>query len=157
MPRRDRKIQKREVEADPVYDSKLVTRLINKIMEDGKKMTAERIVYDAFDIIGNMTDEDPMIIFDNAIKNVRPRLEVRPRRVGGATFQVPMEVDKERSIALALRWIKESTLARREYQMEERLANELLDASNYSGGAFEKRESVHKMAEANRAFAHYRW
>ncbi len=109
MPRRDRKIQKREVEADPVYDSKLVTRLINKIMEEGKKMTAERIVYDSFDIIGNMTDEDPMIIFDNAIKNVRPRLEVRPRRVGGATFQVPMEVDKERSIALAgnTRWKKD--------------------------------------------------
>ncbi len=157
MPRRDRKIQKREVEADPVYDSKLVTRLINKIMEDGKKITAERIVYNALDIIENMTDEDPMIIFDNAIKNIRPRLEVRPRRVGGATFQVPMEVDKKRSLALALRWLKEAANARREYQMEERLANELLDASNYSGGAFQKRENVHKMAEANRAFAHYRW
>ena len=157
MPRRGKVLDKHELKADPVYDSKLVARLINKIMLDGKKSVAERIVYNALDIIAGKTKEDPMVIFENAIKNVRPRLEVRPRRVGGATFQVPMEVDKKRSLALALRWITEAAEDRREYKMQERLANELLDASNHSGSAFTKRENVHKMAEANRAFAHYRW
>jgi len=157
MPRRSTQVEERTVERDPVYESKLVTRLINSIMSRGKKSLAERIVYDAFDIIEDRTGEDPLEIFDRAVDNCRPKLEVRPRRVGGATFQVPMEVDKPRSISLALRWIREAAEDRSEYNVEDRLANELLDASNYSGGAFNKRESVHQMAEANRAFAHYRW
>ncbi len=157
MPRRQTSFNRIPVEPDPVYDSKMVTRFINKIMEDGKKAVAERIVYEAFDIIGEKTDEDPLMIFENAIDNVRPRLEVRPRRVGGATFQVPMEVDRDRSLALSIRWLQEAAKNRRERSMESRVANEILDASNYSGAAFEKRENVHKMAEANRAFAHYRW
>jgi small subunit ribosomal protein S7 len=132
-------------------------RLINKIMEDGKKGLAEKIVYDAFDIVGDKTGETPTMIFENAVDNVQPKLEVRPRRVGGATFQVPMEVDETRGISLALRWIVEAAENRNERNAEDRLANELLDASNYSGAAFERREEVHKMAEANRAFAHYRW
>lgn len=156
MPRQRRRARP-ELEPDPVYDSKLITRLINKVMRDGKKSLAEGIVYDALDIVGEKTGEDPMIIFENAIDNVQPKLEVRPRRVGGATFQVPMEVDQERGISLALRWIKEAADNRNERRIEDRLANELLDASNYGGAAFNKREEVHKMAEANRAFAHYRW
>ncbi|MFB6226842.1 MAG: 30S ribosomal protein S7 [bacterium] len=156
MPRQRRRARP-ELEPDPVYESKLITRLINKVMRDGKKSLAEGIVYDALDTIGEKTGEDPMIIFENAIDNVQPKLEVRPRRVGGATFQVPMEVDEERGISLALRWIKEAADNRSERRIEDRLANELLDASNYGGEAFNKREEVHKMAEANRAFAHYRW
>lgn len=156
MPRQRRRARP-ELEPDPVYDSKLITRLINKVMRDGKKTLAEGIVYEAMDIIGEKTGEEPMIIFENAIDNVTPKLEVRPRRVGGATFQVPMEVDDERGIALALRWIKEAADNRNERRIEDRLANELLDASNYGGAAFNKREEVHKQAEANRAFAHYRW
>ena len=157
MPRRRTGSSKKEVETDPVYDSKLVTRFINKIMLDGKKSIAERLVYDALDVIGGKTDEDPLLIFKNAVDNVRPRLEVRPRRVGGATFQVPMEVDRKRSFALAIRWLKEAARDRNEKRMEEKIANEMLDASNYRGAAYTKRENVHKMAEANRAFAHYRW
>jgi small subunit ribosomal protein S7 len=157
MARRKQVLRRKPLEADPVYDSKLIARLINKIMLDGKKSVAEKIVYNAMDTIAEKTNEEPMIIFENAIKNVRPRLEVRARRVGGATFQVPMEVDKRRSLALALRWLCDAAAERREYKMEDRLANELLDASNHSGSAFQKRENVHKMAEANRAFAHYRW
>ncbi len=157
MPRRRSGLSKKKVEADPVYKSKLVTRFINKIMLDGKKSLAERLVYDALEIIQSKTDEDPLMIFENAIDNVRPRLEVRPRRVGGATFQVPMEVDRRRSLALSIRWLKESARARNEKRMEEKIANEILDASNYRGAAYTKRENVHKMAEANRAFAHYRW
>lgn len=157
MPRRSQVLEKREIEPDPVHDSKRLSRFINKIMRDGKKILAERLVYDALEIIEGKTNEDPLMIFENAVDNVRPRLEVRPRRVGGATFQVPMEVDKKRSISLSLRWIKEAAESRREKGMEKRIANEILDASNYSGAAFEKKESVHKMAEANRAFAHYRW
>ncbi len=157
MPRRATVLDRHEPEPDPVYDSKLVSRIINHIMVDGKKTLAERIVYNALEQIEQRTGEDPMIILDNAVGNVRPKLEVRPRRVGGATFQVPMEVDERRSLSLALRWIKEAALDRNEYEMEDRLANELLDASNHGGAAFNKRETVHKMAEANRAFAHYRW
>jgi small subunit ribosomal protein S7 len=156
MPRQ-RRTARPELNTDPVYDSKLVMRLINKIMEDGKKGLAEKIVYDAFDIVGDKTGETPTMIFENAVDNVQPKLEVRPRRVGGATFQVPMEVDETRGISLALRWIVEAAENRNERNAEDRLANELLDASNYSGAAFERREEVHKMAEANRAFAHYRW
>lgn len=157
MPRRQTQVEERETEPDPVYESKMISRLISSIMSRGKKQVAERIVYDALEEIEERTGEDPLEIFNNAVDNCRPKLEVRPRRVGGATFQVPMEVDKPRSISLALRWIKEAAEDRNEYNMEDRLANEILDASNYSGGAFEKRESVHQMAEANRAFAHYRW
>lgn len=156
MPRQ-RRTARPELNTDPVYDSKLVMRLINKIMEDGKKGLAEKIVYDAFDIVGEKTGETPTMIFENAVDNVQPKLEVRPRRVGGATFQVPMEVDETRGISLALRWIVEAAENRNERNAKDRLANELLDASNYSGAAFERREEVHKMAEANRAFAHYRW
>jgi small subunit ribosomal protein S7 len=157
MSPRQRRTARPELNSDPVYDSKLVMRFINKVMEDGKKTIAEQAVYDAMDIIEGKTDEDPMVIFENAVDNVQPKLEVRPRRVGGATFQVPMEVDRERGISLALRWINEAADNRNERSIEDRLANELLDASNYSGAAFERREEVHKMAEANRAFAHYRW
>lgn len=156
MPRQ-RRTARPDLKPDPVYESKLITRLINKIMQDGKKSLAEGIVYDALEIIGEKTGEEPMIIFENAVDNVQPKLEVRPRRVGGATFQVPMEVDDERGISLALRWINEAAADRDERRIEDRLANELLDASNYGGAAFNKREEVHKMAEANRAFAHYRW
>lgn len=157
MPRRDTKLERHEPDPDPIYESKLVSRLINRMMVDGKKTLAENIVYSALDQIQERTGEDPMIILDNAVGNVRPKLEVRPRRVGGATFQVPMEVDEGRSLSLALRWIKEAVQDRNEYNVEDRLANELLDASNHGGAAFNKRETVHKMAEANRAFAHYRW
>lgn len=157
MPRKGPIRDRPEVDPDPRYDSELVAKLINKIMDDGKRPIAERIVYEAMEIIEGKTGEDPSIIFENAIDNVRPKLEVRPRRVGGATFQVPMEVDKRRGLSLALRWIKEAASDRNEMNMEERLANELLDASNYKGAAFNKREETHKMAEANRAFAHYRW
>jgi small subunit ribosomal protein S7 len=157
MSPRQRRTARPELNVDPVYDSKLIMRFINKVMQDGKKTIAERAVYDAMDIIEGKTDEDPMVIFENAVDNVQPKLEVRPRRVGGATFQVPMEVDRERGISLALRWINEAADNRSERSIEDRLANELLDASNYSGAAFERREEVHKMAEANRAFAHYRW
>lgn len=157
MPRRSTAVTERTVDPDPVYESKIITRLIHAIMVDGKKATAEQIVYDALDVVGERTGEDPIEIFNRAIDNCRPKLEVRPRRVGGATFQVPMEVDKKRSFSLSLRWIKEAAESRNEYHMEDRLANEILDASNYSGAAFNKRENVHQMAEANRAFAHYRW
>ncbi len=152
-----RRTARPELNSDPVYDSKLVMRLINKVMEDGKKGLAENIVYDAFEITEEKTGEDPTMVFENAVDNVQPKLEVRPRRVGGATFQVPMEVDDIRGIALALRWIHEAAENRNERGAYERLANEILDASNYSGAAFNRREEVHKMAEANRAFAHYRW
>ena len=157
MPRRGINQKRPDVQPDPVWDSELVSRFINKIMEDGKRSTAESLVYDALEIIQEKTGEDPMIVFENAVENVQPRLEVRPRRVGGATFQVPMEVDQKRGLALALRWIKEAAENRNEYGMENRIANELLDASNYKGSAFNKREEIQKMAEANRAFAHYRW
>ncbi len=157
MPPQQRLRARPELNPDPVYESKLVMRFINQVLEDGKKTIAEQAVYDALDIIEGKTNQDPLDIFENAVNNVQPKLEVRPRRVGGATFQVPMEVDRERGISLALRWINEAADNRNERSLEDRLANELLDASNYSGEAFNRREEVHKMAEANRAFAHYRW
>ncbi|MFB6355233.1 MAG: 30S ribosomal protein S7 [bacterium] len=157
MPRRQTNVERHEIEPDPVHGSRLIARLINKVMRDGKRSLAENIVYSALDIVQDRTGEDPMMVFNNAIDNVRPKLEVRPRRVGGATFQVPMEVDKRRSLSLAIRWIRDAARDRSEFNMEDRLANELMDASNYTGAAFNKRENVHKMAEANRAFAHYRW
>jgi small subunit ribosomal protein S7 len=147
----------RKIQADPKHQNTLVTQLINKIMVDGKRSTAERIVYDAFDIIRERSGGDPVQTFKKALDNVRPALEVKSRRVGGATYQVPIEVRQGRGTTLALRWISTFSRARREHTMAERLANELLDAANNSGAAVKRREDTHKMAEANKAFAHYRW
>ena len=156
MPRRG-SIAKRDVLSDPLYNSKLVTRLINNIMLDGKKGVAQKIVYGAFDIIAEKTGKDPLEVFEQAMENVMPVLEVKARRVGGATYQVPMEVRPERRQTLGLRWITTYSRARSERTMKERLAGEILDAINSTGSAFKKREDTHKMAEANKAFAHYRW
>ena len=156
MPRRG-SIAKRDVLPDPMYNSKLVTRLINNIMLEGKKGVAQKIVYGAFDIIQEKTGNDPLETFENAMENVMPVLEVKARRVGGATYQVPMEVRAERRQTLGLRWITAYSRQRSERTMKERLAGEILDAINSTGGAFKKREDTHKMAEANKAFAHYRW
>lgn len=156
MPRRG-SIAKRDVLPDPMYKSKLVTRLINNIMLDGKKGVAQKIVYGAFDIIQEKTGNDPLETFEKAMENVMPVLEVKARRVGGATYQVPMEVRPERRQTLGLRWITAYSRNRSERTMKERLAGEILDAINSTGGAFKKREDTHKMAEANKAFAHYRW
>ena len=156
MPRRG-SIAKRDVLPDPMYNSKLVTRLINNIMLDGKTGVAQKIVYGAFDIIQEKTGNDPLETFENAMENVMPVLEVKARRVGGATYQVPMEVRAERRQTLGLRWITAYSRQRSERTMKERLAGEILDAINSTGGAFKKREDTHKMAEANKAFAHYRW
>ena len=150
-------IAKREILADPIYNSVVVTKLINNIMLDGKKGVAQRIVYDAFDIIREKTGRDPLEVFTDAMNNIMPVLEVKARRVGGATYQVPMEVRPERRQTLGLRWLTRYSRERNEKTMKERLANELLDALNGTGGACKKREDTHKMAEANRAFAHYRW
>ena len=148
---------KRPVVKDPVYNSELVTQLVNKILVDGKKSTAERIVYGAMEICREKTGVDPVGTLEKALGNVRPDLEVRSRRVGGATYQVPIEVKPGRSNTLALRWMVSYTRQRRENSMIERLANEIMDASNGLGASVKRREDVHKMAEANRAFAHYRW
>ena len=154
---RKQKAPVRPVVKDPVYNSELVTQLVNKILKDGKKSTAERIVYGALEICREKTGTDPVGTLEKAIGNVRPDLEVRSRRVGGATYQVPVDVKPERSTTLALRWLVTFTRQRRENSMIERLANEILDASNGLGASVKRREDVHKMAEANRAFAHYRW
>lgn len=156
MPRKG-PVQKREVSPDPIYNSKLVTRLINQIMVDGKRSKASKILYKAFDIIKDETGNDPLDIFEQAMENVMPVLEVKARRVGGSNYQVPMEVRPERRTALGLRWIVNYARLRGETTMIERLANEILEAANNTGAAVRKREDVHKMAEANRAFAHYRW
>ena len=156
MPRRGQ-IAKRDVLPDPLYNSKLVTRLVNNVMLDGKKGVAQKIVYGAFDIIKEKTGRDPLEVFEEAMENVMPVLEVKARRVGGATYQVPMEVRPERRQTLGLRWITINARKRSERTMKERLANEIMDATNQTGGAFKKREDVHKMAEANKAFAHFRW
>ena len=156
VPRRGQ-IAKRDVLPDPLYNSKLVTRLINNIMLDGKKGVAQKIVYGAFDIIAEKTGKEPLEVFEQAMENVMPQLEVKARRVGGSTYQVPMEVRPERKQTLGLRWITTYSRARSEKTMKERLANEIMDAINGQGGAAKKREDTHKMAEANRAFAHYRW
>lgn len=142
---------------DPMYDSVLVHQLINKVMLDGKKSLAQSIVYGAFDIMQERTGEEPTETLDKAIQNIMPVLEVRPRRVGGATYQVPMEVRPERRTTLALRWLVTYARERNDKTMIDRLANELLDAANGQGGAVRRREEMHRMAEANRAFAHYRW
>lgn len=156
MPRRG-KIAKREVLPDPLYNSQLVTRLINSIMLDGKKGVAQKIVYGAFEIVNEKTGKDALEAFEQALENIMPVLEVKARRVGGATYQVPMEVRPERREALGLRWITLYSRTRGEKTMRERLAGEIMDALNGAGGACKKREDVHKMAEANKAFAHYRW
>ena len=156
MPRRGQ-IAKRDVLPDPLYNSKLVTRLINNVMYDGKKGVAQKIVYDAFEIIKNKTDKDPVEVFEAAMENVMPVLEVKARRVGGANYQVPIEVRPERRQTLGLRWLTNYARQRNERTMSERLAAELMDAVNGTGGAVKKREDTHKMAEANKAFAHYRW
>ena len=156
MPRRGF-IAKRDVLPDPLYNSKLVTRLINNIMLDGKKGVAQKIVYDAFNIIKEKTGNEPLEVFEQAMENVMPQLEVKARRVGGSTYQVPIEVRPARRETLGLRWITNYCRSRSEKTMKERLAGEILDAVNGLGGAAKKREDTHKMAEANKAFAHYRW
>ena len=156
MPRRGQ-VAKRDVLPDPMYNSKLVTRLINNIMYDGKKGVAQKIVYGAFDIVKEKTEKDPLEAIEQAMENIMPVLEVKARRVGGATYQVPMEVRPERRQTLGLRWITTYSRSRSERTMKERLAGEIMDAINGTGGAVKKREDTHKMAEANKAFAHYRW
>ncbi len=156
MPRRGN-IAKRDVLPDPLYKSKQVTRLINSIMLDGKKGVAQKIVYGAFEIVAEKSGKDALEVFEQAMENVMPVLEVKARRVGGATYQVPVEVRPERRQTLGLRWLTSYSRSRGERTMRERLAGELLDASNGTGGACKKREDTHKMAEANKAFAHYRW
>ncbi len=156
MPRRSF-IAKREVLADPVYNSTVVTRLINNIMLDGKKGTAQKIVYGAFDIIKEKTGKEPLEVFNEAMANIMPVLEVKARRVGGATYQVPIEVRPERRQTLGLRWLTNYSRLRGERTMKERLAGEILDAINNTGASVKKKDDTHKMAEANKAFAHYRW
>ena len=154
---RKRRATKRDVLADPIYNSKLVTKLINQIMLDGKKGTAQTILYNAFDMVKEKTGEDPMVIFEKAMENIKPALEVKSRRVGGANYQVPIEVKADRSQALGLRWLVQYARLRGGHTMAENLANEIIDASNGVGAAVKKREDTHKMAEANKAFAQYRW
>ena len=156
MPRRGQ-ISKRDVLPDPMYNSKLVTKLINNIMLDGKKGVAQKIVYDAFAIVEAKAGQDPLEVFSAALENVMPVLEVKARRVGGSNYQVPMEVRADRRQTLGLRWITAYSRTRGERTMAERLAAEIMDAKNSTGGAFKKKEDVHKMAEANKAFAHYRY
>ena len=156
MPRRGR-ISKRDVLPDPMYGSKLVTKLVNNVMYDGKKGVAQTIVYDAFAIIEEKVGQNPLEVFEEALNNLKPALEVKARRVGGSTYQVPMEVRPERQQTLALRWLVGYSRNRGERTMAERLAAEIMDAKNSMGGAFKKREETHRMAEANKAFAHYRY
>ena len=156
MPRKGH-IAKRDVLADPIYNNKVVTRLINNIMLDGKKGVAEKIVYGAFDLIKEQTGKDPIEVFEAAMENVMPQLEVKARRIGGATYQVPIEVRPDRRQALVLLWITTFSRKRTEKTMKERLANEIIDASNSTGASFKRKEEMHRMAEANKAFAHFRF
>ena len=156
MPRKGH-IQKRDVLADPIYNSKVVTKLVNNIMLDGKKGVAQKIVYGAFNRISEKTGKEALEVFEEAMNNIMPVLEVKARRIGGATYQVPIEVRPERRQALALRWLTVYSRKRGENTQEERLANEIMDAANNTGAAVKKKEDMHKMAEANKAFAHYRW
>ena len=156
VPRRGN-VPKREVLPDPLYNSVLVTKLVNSIMLDGKKGVAQKVVYSAFDIIKEKTDKDPLEVFTTALENIMPSLEVKARRVGGATYQVPIEVRPEHRQTLGLRWLTTYARARGEKTMKERLAGEIMDAANNLGSAVKKREDTHKMAESNKAFAHYRW
>ncbi|HHU54209.1 MAG TPA: 30S ribosomal protein S7 [Mollicutes bacterium] len=154
---RKRRAEKRDVLADPIYQSKVVTKLINRLMIDGKKGVAQTILYDAFNLIKEKTNQEPMEVFEKALENIKPALEVKSRRVGGATYQVPVEVRTERRQALGLRWLVQYARLRGGHSMAENLANEIIDASNGTGAAVKKREDTHRMAEANKAFAHYRW
>jgi small subunit ribosomal protein S7 len=156
MPRRG-KVKKKKVDPDPFYNSTLVAKFINVVMKDGKKSKAQKIVYRAMEEIKRKTKQDPLKQFEKAVENVRPLLETKSRRVGGATYQVPVEVNEERSISLAIRWIVKYARERSGKSMQEKLATEIIDAVNKRGGAIKKREDTHRMAEANRAFAHYRW
>ena len=156
MPRKGF-IAKRDVLPDPIYNSKVVTKLINNIMLDGKKSVAQKIVYDAFEIIKEKEQKDPLEVFETALDNIMPVLEVKARRVGGATYQVPLEIRPERRQTLGLRWLVTYSRKRHEKTMAEKLAGELIDAINGNGGAFKKKEDTHRMAEANKAFAHYKW
>ena len=156
MPRR-REVKKREILPDPKYHEMMIAKFINGLMRRGKKSLAERVFYGAFDLIKDRTHQDPIKIFNQAMDNVKPLLEVRPRRVGGATYQVPVEVRPERKTALAIRWLLGYSKLRAEKTMEEKLSGELIDAANNRGAAIKKKEDTHKMAEANKAFAHYRW
>ena len=156
MPRRAAAVR-RETQPDAKYNNRLVTQLINKVLLDGKKSLAEGIVYGAFDIVQEKTGEDPLTVFKKAMDNVRPTLECKPKRVGGATYQVPLEVNPRRATTLAIRWLVDFSRKRKEHSMKERLANEILDASQNTGAAVKKREDMYKMAEANRAFSHYRF
>lgn len=154
---RKRRATKRDVLADPIYNSKVVTKLINHIMKGGKKGTAQKIIYGAFDIVKEKTGEDAMVVFERAMNNIKPSLEVKSRRVGGANYQVPVEVKADRAQALAFRWLAQYARLRSGHSMAENLANEIIDASNGTGASIKKKEDTHKMAEANKAFAHYRW
>ncbi len=156
MPRR-MEAPKREILPDPVYNSQLVTKFVNVIMKDGKKSVAERILYDALEIVSENTEEDPMKVFKKAVDNVKPAVEVKSRRVGGSTYQVPIEVRPNRRLALSFRWLLDNARRRGEKTMRQRLAGELMDAAENRGAAIKKREDTHRMAEANKAFAHYRW
>jgi small subunit ribosomal protein S7 len=156
MPRR-REVPKREILPDPVYNSQLVTKFVNVVMRGGKKTVAERILYDALEAVREKTADDPMKVFKRAIENVKPAVEVKSRRVGGSTYQVPVEVNPSRRLALSIRWLIQSAAKRGEKTMRAKLAGELLDAAENRGGAIKKREDTHRMAEANKAFAHYRW
>ena len=154
---RKRRATKRDVLADPIYNSKVVTKLVNHIMKDGKKGTAQNIIYDAFDIVKEKTGEEAMVVFEKAMNNIKPALEVKSRRVGGANYQVRVEVKPDRAQALAFRWLAQYARLRNGHSMAENLANEIIDASNGTGASVKKKEDTHKMAEANKAFAHYRW
>jgi small subunit ribosomal protein S7 len=154
---RKKRAVKRDVLQDPVYNSKVVTKLINRIMYDGKRGQAQTILYDAFEMVKNQTGQDPLEIFNKALDNIKPALEVKSRRVGGANYQVPTEVRDDRSQALGLRWLVQYARLRGGKTMADKLANEIIDASNGTGGAVKKKEDTHRMAEANKAFAHYRW
>jgi small subunit ribosomal protein S7 len=156
MPRKG-PVTKREILPDPVYNNKLVAQLMNGILKAGKKGVAEQVVYEAFDIISDKMGSDPVAVYRKAMDNIRPALEVRPRRVGGATYQVPVEVPGPRATTLALRWLTGYSRSRKEKRMAERLAGEIMDAANGIGASMKKREDLQKMAESNRAFAHYRW
>ena len=156
MPRR-REVPKREILPDPVYSSQLVTKFVNVVMRAGKKTTAQGILYDALNIIKDKTQDDPMKVFKRAIENVKPSVEVKSRRVGGSTYQVPVEVNPGRRLALSIRWIIQNASSRGEKSMKQKLAGEFMDAAENRGGAIKKKEDTHRMAEANKAFAHYRW
>ncbi|MDM8289498.1 30S ribosomal protein S7 [Slackia piriformis] len=157
MPRRASKTHRREVQPDAVYNNRLVTQLINKVLLHGKKSLAERIVYGAFDLVAEKTGQDPLSVFKKAMDNVRPTLECKPKRVGGATYQVPMEVNSRRATTLAIRWIVDFSRKRKEHTMVQRLAAEIMDAAENTGASVKRREDLYKMAESNRAFSHYRW